>query len=390
MRTYFSAASWPVRLGWIISLLVTGFILTFRLSSLLPLTLQESLLPASRILLHNAWHTPVMLPYTAAQISVNALHLSNSLFAARLPSVLTGVIIIGLLFWVMRRWYGQRLALFGGVLLITAPWVLHAARSAGTLIMYPLAMTVCLTLAVAWHRKTVHRWLLYLSALLVAATLYIPGSVWLLLIVLAIEFRPVLTSIKLHRLDSVLSCLLGLILLVPLAHSIITTPALARLYAGLLPQLPNIGQFGHNFVAAWLHIFIGHSLDATTSIPGTPIVDILTTVGFIIGIYLYAKHPKAQRSLLLMGLWVIATVLVAFGMVSILVLLPIVAVLSIGGIGYLLHLWLKVFPRNPLARAMGIGLITLLVASSLTYNVRNYFVAWPHDPVVRSQLLPRL
>jgi hypothetical protein len=65
------------------------------------------------------------------------------------------------------------------------------------------------------------------------------------------------------------------------------------------------------------------------------------------------------------------------GPVGLSVLVPLAFVVAAAGIAYLLHEWLKVFPRNPLARGFGVALVTVAVLVSCVYNLRAYFVAWP-------------
>ncbi|HXR49972.1 MAG TPA: hypothetical protein VN778_03015, partial [Verrucomicrobiae bacterium] len=59
-------------------------------------------------------------------------------------------------------------------------------------------------------------------------------------------------------------------------------------------------------------------------------------------------------------------------------LIPLLYLFIIHGLRQLLGQWLTVFPRNPIARFTGIGIICLMLCFSILYQVRAYFVAWPH------------
>jgi hypothetical protein len=48
-------------------------------------------------------------------------------------------------------------------------------------------------------------------------------------------------------------------------------------------------------------------------------------------------------------------------------------------VALLLQQWFTVFPRNPLARLIGVLMVSLLVVLSAYYNTRHYFVAWPKN-----------
>jgi hypothetical protein len=61
------------------------------------------------------------------------------------------------------------------------------------------------------------------------------------------------------------------------------------------------------------------------------------------------------------------------------ILVPLLYIVAFGGVAYLLHFWLGMFPRNVTARWLGIGIVCLAIGLTITYNLRHYFVAWPHN-----------
>jgi hypothetical protein len=100
----------------------------------------------------------------------------------------------------------------------------------------------------------------------------------------------------------------------------------------------------------------------------------------LLGVLFYAKHLQAPRTRLLGSMFILGAVLFALGgPVPFTVLVPIAYLFVVAGIAYLLHEWLSVFPRNPLARSLGYGVLALAVTLSCTYNLRAYFIAWPHS-----------
>jgi len=112
-----------------------------------------------------------------------------------------------------------------------------------------------------------------------------------------------------------------------------------------------------------------------------PILDAFTLLAAALGIYFYAKHSKAWRSRTIVMMFAIGVILVALGgPVGLSLLVPLLYVTAAAGLAYILHDWLKVFPNNPLARGLGISLVALLVGLSCIYNLRAYYVAWPHNP----------
>jgi hypothetical protein len=53
-------------------------------------------------------------------------------------------------------------------------------------------------------------------------------------------------------------------------------------------------------------------------------------------------------------------------------------VIAAAGISYLLDKWFEVFPRNPIARAIGWIALGLVVVLACSFHVTHYFIGWPH------------
>jgi hypothetical protein len=114
-----------------------------------------------------------------------------------------------------------------------------------------------------------------------------------------------------------------------------------------------------------------------------PLLDAFLGFMLIAGILFYARHWRATRTRLLLGYFVLGVLLVSLsGAVRLSAIVPIVYLVAIGGVAYVLHFWLNVFPRNPLARGTGIAIVAAIIIFSCLYNVRQYFIAWPHNPEV--------
>jgi uncharacterized membrane protein YoaK (UPF0700 family) len=66
------------------------------------------------------------------------------------------------------------------------------------------------------------------------------------------------------------------------------------------------------------------------------------------------------------------------GSLSLALLLPIIYFVAANGIAAMLVSWFTVFPRNPVARSIGLILITAAVLITCVFHVKRYFVAWPN------------
>ena len=134
------------------------------------------------------------------------------------------------------------------------------------------------------------------------------------------------------------------------------------------------------FGAVFYHIFIRRPLLPNLWLGRLPILDIFGVIAALTGIYFYAVHIKATRTHLLFVSFLIGAILIALeGPVSLSIVIPIIYIFIAAGLAYLLNQWLSVFPKNPIARSLGYILISLAIAMSVVYNLRSYFVAWPHN-----------
>jgi len=81
---------------------------------------------------------------------------------------------------------------------------------------------------------------------------------------------------------------------------------------------------------------------------------------------------------------IVGSLLIALGGgVSMSILMPFTYLLIAAGIGLFLDRWLKVFPRNTIAQAVSVGLVSLAVIAASWYGLRHYFVAWPNAPTTK-------
>ena len=328
-------------------------------------------------------HNPLHASYkTLTWVSLHIPKLPE-LWRARLPSVMFGLATIALASYILHRWYGRRSATFGFLIFISSPWILHVTRFAGADITYVFAMTALLA-AHSYlhdHQESLMAWFVWL--MVVAYVCFIPGLLWFAVLAAIWQWRTIGSawselSIWLKLLS--LAIPLGVLGILAQAfaedRSLITTwiglPAvpspslLAHLPRQLLGTLSFIAWRGHEAPELWLG--------------DLPLLNAFLLAGLAAGLFFYARHWQAARAQMLASYVILGVLLISLGVVSIGLIVPILYVIATAGIAYILHLWLQVFPRNPLARGFGIALIALLVGISCYYSLLQYFVAWPHNP----------
>jgi hypothetical protein len=156
-------------------------------------------------------------------------------------------------------------------------------------------------------------------------------------------------------------------------------------WLGLPSALPSFSHMLKNLVAAINFIFFHTPEDPSHWLGKLPLLGAFLLVCLISGLIFYAGHWRAERTRLLASLAGLSLLLLtAGGPVVRSIIVPLIYIIALGGLAYLLHYWLSLFPRNISARWLGIGIVCIVLSLTLTYNLRHYFVAWPHNSETRA------
>lgn len=367
-----------------VGLLGVGFLLLYRLGSLTGgLSNREVTQQLFSSSWHNLAHNPLNAPLTVVQWLLLTLFSHHGQTLARLPSVLFGILTLIAFAYVLRRWYGLRTAIFGTVLFGLSSWFLHISRLGTTDILYLWAIPTLLAVHLAWQRYIAKPWASFLAIVALAALLYIPGLVWLIFISLLLhprQFAATWQHLK-YWWARVGLVVLFILLVAPLSWAFLRTPTLFQSWLGLPHTFEQpIDTVKRLADSVSFFVFRGPKLPELW-LDRLPLLDIFSIVMVLLGSIFYGRHILLPRTRLLVSLFVLGAVFFALhGPVTFSLLVPIIYFVIAAGVGYLLHEWLRVFPRNPLARSVGFGLLGVVIILSCTYNVRAYFVAWPHSP----------
>lgn len=322
---------------------------------------------------------PLNAPFTLLAHALLYFH-HGSLFAVRLTATIFGLLTLSMFYWLVRYWHGQRAAVFGSILFGTSAWFLHTSRLGTPDVL--LFGVLGLTAFSVWLKHSKGSLPVLLLIFMAAAWLYVPGMIWFIVAGLLWQWRALDRVFKQHLWMVTLAGLVLLATVAPLGLAIYHDPHLAKQLAGLPPLgwpqplavLRHIAEVplqliwrGPVLPARWL----GH----------VPVLDAFTLAMVFLGAYVYAKHAKLVRTQLLVVILVIGAVLVGLqGDVSLTILVPFMYLLAAAGIGLLLDRWYTVFPRNPIAQGVGLGLVSLAVLAACGLGYRHYFVAWPAAP----------
>lgn len=327
----------------------------------------------------------VYFPY---QIATYLLQFTpfDTLGSVRAISGAFGLLGLAGFFYVLRKWYTLRMAILGALLFVSSSWFLHTARFADPAASY-LLIPLLIGGVVALQSRTRPRWMLLLVTLLGFSVAYIPGLLWFLIPAIALQRKILFGSLNLQPIwFKVTIGIMTLAMLVPLAFTIYfasessSSNSLLSLL-GLPGSFETLTAFFKTAGITISNIFIYSRSGPIYSAGHLPWLDAATSLLVAIGLYQFVRHFRLDRTKLLTLVGVVGLVLIATGgSVAPVLLLPFVYLLAVEGLKWLLDSWLKVFPRNPVARGFGITITILVVLIIVTYQTQKYFLAWGGAP----------
>jgi len=328
--------------------------------------------------LRTIYHNPVNAPYL---LLVRALIYikPHSLLVVRIASALFGLLTVAIFYPLVNYWHGRRAAILGTIVFGTSAWFLHTSRLGTPNVLY--FMLLGLIGCSVWFKHSGKSLPVILLMVLAATLLYVPGMIWFVVAGVIWQWKTIDRVFQKHLGMVTLGGLLLIAVLAPLGMAIRKTPSLAKQMAGLpAAGWPNPITVVHRMLDVPVRFFLNGPFTPERWLGHLPILDAFTMAMVFLGVYVYLKHLPLVRAQLLGVIVVIGIVLFGLGgSTSISVLVPIAYVVAAAGIGLLLDRWFTVFPRNPIAQGIGLGLVSLAVLISAWYGYQHYFVAWPNS-----------
>jgi hypothetical protein len=368
---------------WIgLGLVVLTWLLLHKLATLTGGASQTELHTATTpVGLHGIYHHPLDLPLQLVRSVVFFAAPAHGQLLTRLPNVLFGALAIVSFARLIWLWHGRRTMIMATLLFATAAWTLHVSRLASFDVLYLWAIPTLLLIQLRLQQGITQRFEWFLWLFVLGSMLYIPGMIWLLALAVCLQRKAFVDGWRNFDLAWERALSVGLVAIwLPLLLLNLMRAGQLLQWLGLPGHVTSVTALGKQFLAVPVHLFIRGPAYPELWLGRAPILDAFVLVMAIVGIYFYISRWQSKRSRLLGACFVIGWLLVAMGgPVGLSVLVPLLYMAAATGIAYLLHDWLKVFPLNPLARGLGISIIALAVAISCVYNLRAYFIAWPHN-----------
>lgn len=323
---------------------------------------------------------PLYLPLKFVRSFVFFVFTDHGQTLTRLPNALFGIVTVAAFSYCIWLWHGIRTCFLISVLFITSAWVLHVSRTASYDVLYLWAIPTLLLVQALIHEYKSNKivWLFAVASW--TAIAFIPGMIWLILAQFVIKRKDFVQAYKAipsnaYKLALLIVPLLGLALL----GLGFTRDANVALWLGVNTDVQAVDSL-KRFLGVPLHLLLLGPLYPDIWLGRAPIFDAFTWLCAALGVYFYIRKFRAVRAITLFVFIIICTVLVGtLGLEVYSSLVSLGYMIAAAGIAYLTYEWMKVFPKNPLARTVGVSIIATLVCLACIYNLRSYYVAWPHN-----------
>lgn len=375
--------NWPTLIVGIISIIIVFGMCFYNLGGITnqKLSAQELATINSSSSGARIWSNPLFLPVKLAQYGIIKLDLS-SVSSFRAISALYAFLLVVIFYLLAKTWFSAKIAWIASLMLLTCGLFLNYSRLATPDVLVPLGL-----LGLMWSgwwvfQSEQNNLKLVLSMFILTSSFYIPGLIWFTLLVAFIQRRHIKQAFSQTSKSSVFIAILVLLtLLLPLFHAIISSPGLLLDWLAI-PRSFNLHIFIRDFFYVPASLVVRAQFSPVYNLGRLPYLDILTVALVVLGSYAFLLRLDLVRTRTLIGSIIIAWFLIALdNSVKINLLLPLIYMTVSAGIMFLLQQWYSVFPKNPIARAIGITLILGVVSISIFYNTTRYFVAWSNNPI---------
>ncbi|MBP9852977.1 MAG: hypothetical protein QG629_718 [Patescibacteria group bacterium] len=370
------------KIGWLLAALVVFYgLFLFRISSVVPeyASAEIETLHASSSLTA-IWQNPVDAPYKLL-VWLPYKWVSESALIPRIASGVFGMATICLFFLLLKQRYSKRQAVLGTAIFALSSLFLYASRFGAPYILQTCILIPFL-LPLLWYSPRIPRNVItYIMIFVCVACLYVPGVLWLAIIAIIVYRKHLLIVTRsMQNKHLAISGLLAVALLAPLVWACIQNLDILKELLGFGTTLPAPQEYARELYSNLRALVYESSSHPELSLIGGPLLSAIDVVFAIFGAYHLWKKPRLASTYYVSGLLVLSLLLASLGgSVQLIMAAPLIYYFVAAGIYYLLNEWLRIFPKNPIAKKFAVCMIVLLVSISCLFHVRSYFVAWAHN-----------
>lgn len=323
----------------------------------------------------------VDLPYRALQ-KLSILTFGFNSYAIKLPSIIIGAMLGGLLILLLNRWFKNNVALLASILAVLSASFLYLAGSGTPLIMLVFWPTLLLWLGSKIQGVTKPKPLYcFVFAFALLASIFTPHLIYLAFFIVLFAILHPHLRFTIKTLPTAPLILTIFIIIAGLAALVMAAFINPSIVAELLlaPGL-TFNTFIENLKVAFLPFFSWNT--AIDNIFLSPFIGLASVALAIIGLLSTTKGFFASRNSI--ASWLIVFTVILSGLnpeSAILILLPM-SILIAHGLRYILSKWYDLFPDNPYARISAIFPIGLFLSIMIIGGISHFLFGYRYTPMV--------
>lgn len=321
-------------------------------------------------------------------------HVFDSVFGLRLTGAVLGILAIIIFYLLARRLFTGYVSLASTIMFATSTLVLSVTRQATPNVMLLSVLALVGTgFFLRFNKRPDIAWILV--AVVVGLTIYVPGMLFFIVAAAIWQFKHARKSFEQLEPQFIIATSVILSLLcVPLVINLIREPYLWRAFLALPDEFPPIMEmleFAGRAVAGLLALApFGQSF----WLGRQPVLDAFAIAMLFYGTYWLNRQYRLDRLWTMAGIFFLsmAWIAVTRNSLGVVLFIPFTYIVIGIGIQNFTNQWMKVFPKNPIARMFGGLLILVAIGFSVNFQSHRYFVAWPNNEqtkVVFNQRYPR-
>lgn len=300
--------------------------------------------------------------------------------AIRLPSVIIAISVAGMLYSLLKKWFGKQTALLSTAILVSADWYLFTARLGTGSIEFSFWIVLsllCFTKLV--ERKT--NWLILFSIALVGL-LFTPLGPYAAVTLAASLLSSRVFRERAHEATVPIKVMAYVIGIGGLGLAAVVSFKNIDFLKNILniTNMPTIAEYINNVIVNTAGVVaVLPNANPVISPTGIFFVRFFELIFILFGVVMLWKTRVNRLNLTVLVLSVV--LVLASGLSSgsrggSAVLVP-AAIYMTAGIRHLMHRWKRTFPKNPYARVVAFIPLGILFISVVALHYYSYFWLWP-------------
>lgn len=318
------------------------------------------------------------LPYHLLQ-KFSFILFGVSTFTIKLPSIILGAFTALGVFLLIRTWFKANVAVLATALVTITSQFLFLTQDGTPGIMFAfLSVWLLFVATFVTRRKYFGMFWKVLTCLAMAASLYTPMGIYLVLVMLTTAiFHPHIRFLirKFNKVKIGISLAIGIAALLPLGYAIYLQPSIANTLLG-------IPSSGFNILDNLTRVItdtVGVASQSANHLI-RPIYPLGAVILMAVGLFRILTHSYTARSYITILWGTVMFIMVILNPAYVTNLFPVYVILVSYGIIDMIRSWYKIFPRNPYARVAGMVPLIVLVLAMVSSGVTRFTSTYHYNP----------